>query len=513
MFIRDIDYKNMIEEFKKPQTLMDKLLDETYNEEQYKEAIESFINSYIDKEYYIPTAINMLNLCGYIRIHHFDFYKKIKNVISEKYDTKIENPFMKGPWYNDIYFLNSTIDFVKHSFEKDSIYEVIKNDRIEDLITIVGSIDFNFDSHFKNYPDHVNHDYLNMAAYFGSVQCFKYFLVNKHKIPFDTHSYACAGGNYDIIHNVEYNLHQDFTENDLNICYYYHHDELADYIMDNYLETPFINFFSCIRSYNYRALQLHFIQIDYPSVIQSPILNQCINAYNIPPIEYLFSQNIDPLKISSINNYSILENALISGLLGIIMYVHERLGLYIDNNRRSSSLLYHIINNCPLKVIKYLINSGCMDINYQDDNGDTLINHAARKKRVEVIDFILKNKNFDQEVKNNACRNCLFEACLACQFQIGYYLYKNGIDYTGTDDRNQSLLYYLVVSDENVYWVKELCEKPYFKEIANMKTLLNKTIEHESYKTFTYLVDRYHITVEAWQEGIVQKLDQVQLEK
>ena len=94
---------------------------------------------------------------------------------------------MKGPWYNDIYFLNSTIDFVKHSFEKDSIYEVIKNDRIEDLITIVGSIDFNFDSHFKNYPDHVNHDYLNMAAYFGSVQCFKYFLVNKHKILFDTH--------------------------------------------------------------------------------------------------------------------------------------------------------------------------------------------------------------------------------------------------------------------------------------------------------------------------------------
>ena len=90
MFIRDIDYKNMIEEFKKPQTLMDKLLDETYNEEQYKEAIESFINSYIDKEYYIPTAINMLNLCGYIRIHHLDFYKKIKNVISEKYDTKIK---------------------------------------------------------------------------------------------------------------------------------------------------------------------------------------------------------------------------------------------------------------------------------------------------------------------------------------------------------------------------------------------------------------------------------------
>ena len=146
------------------------------------------------------------------------------------------------PDYNSnfIYYLREKkiIKTTKKSFSKSVFYQ----DRFFDESTIENAIlqdDVNAVSKFvaeENYSEEVNilltHGTLiDVAAYCGSANVFKYLKLNKFEISNKTAEFALMGGNVEIIEMLEDSI--DFEEA-LHYIIRYHHNHLLDWVFDNY---------------------------------------------------------------------------------------------------------------------------------------------------------------------------------------------------------------------------------------------------------------------------------------
>ena len=91
-------------------------------------------------------------------------------------------------------------------------------DTVQKIITSSGETDFSkafvpFNI-FENYVPNGKTRYINYAAAYGSLNCFKYFLSNHDKIDKSTFSFAVYGGNHEIIRIVDQNEQNGDLDND-----------------------------------------------------------------------------------------------------------------------------------------------------------------------------------------------------------------------------------------------------------------------------------------------------------
>ena len=148
--------------------------------------------------------------------------------ITEKmYDHLIE---YHNQTYGFIY--DGTIEFQSPNFKfflrfdhNESLYYAILNDDLDLLqkIVVLNEIDiqqlYKF-PHFEIYFQFKSSTLLEYAAFFGSIQCFKYLLVNSNNIDFKILlECSIAGGNYDIIHIVENQSHDISITQNVNLLY------------------------------------------------------------------------------------------------------------------------------------------------------------------------------------------------------------------------------------------------------------------------------------------------------
>lgn len=79
---------------------------------------------------------------------------------------------------------------------------------------------------------------IKYAAFHGSVQIFKYLTFNNIEIDSSLFTFGFCGRNPDIIHLLEANeqfQYKDFIDQ-LKVAIKCHHDEIAEYILNNYIK-------------------------------------------------------------------------------------------------------------------------------------------------------------------------------------------------------------------------------------------------------------------------------------
>lgn len=118
--------------------------------------------------------------------------------------------------------------------------------------------------------------------------------------------------------------------------------------------------------------------------------------------EYVFGKLLDGLDHNKQDNdgTSYLHYATLHERFAVMNVFKERLDINIPNKARITPLSYYILHAplCNPFFIRHLIDSGA-DVRSTDDQGNTMLHHAAKRKRKEVIPILLEY--IDPALPNN----------------------------------------------------------------------------------------------------------------
>ena len=189
--------------------------------------------------------------------YYFYFFPEIKNFIEDQKREEIENEMNKLN-LTDIEIFNKK----RKDGENDNyICHLIRNDLLEEFIVFVNQSDpsilkmkiqpslFETNSFLlSNEPNLIEY-----SAFFGSIQIFKYLMLNGFEINERLWLYSIHGRNTEIIHLLEEEVLKIENYNILfDEAIKCHHNEIADYIENNYFQTQenvfslkFQIFFTC----------------------------------------------------------------------------------------------------------------------------------------------------------------------------------------------------------------------------------------------------------------------------
>lgn len=157
--------------------------------------------------------------------NNYDTDAEIKNILlwflPEIFELK--NDFFQKKFFNSIFskrsflktYIPDKIDFYKKMRDSgepdDEITKALRNDDVDYFQKLILPninkiskcvVPFNI---FEDYIENGSTNYINYAAAYGSIKCFKYLLLNHIEIDEYTFNYAIYGGNIEIIKIVDQN--------------------------------------------------------------------------------------------------------------------------------------------------------------------------------------------------------------------------------------------------------------------------------------------------------------------
>ena len=324
------------------------------------------------------------------------------------------------------------------------------------------------------YSKYLRHQFVNLehcmpslveyAAFFGSIQIFKFLYLEGAKLTSNITFFAIAGGNYEIIHFLEENKFT-FDEADLKIAIQFHHDEIVEYIINNYdVEFSLEHFQTSILSFNY-----HFFYDMYEKHKFKTRLNEKINgSYLIVDsvnrgysevIELLSENDSTPIdfNVKDNNEFTAIQMAIMNDRIDILQYLlqyhHNNNNLnctfrfaatrlaredlleillkidsidvneYYEKYGKNSLLCAVSLNN--YYVVKLLVNDPRTNINaevlydeYADNAGDTSLMIAVQKGYITIIKILLTSPTIDINKVNHKGNTALHIATLNEHFEI-----------------------------------------------------------------------------------------------
>lgn len=158
---------------------------------------------------------------------------------------QIVSEYRKNNWY--LYD-----DIMKNGFESNSPGYAIKNDDVELLRDITTNNDYDFNQMIGGEFFETNKKSLiTTAAYYGSINCFKFLILNKAKIDAATAEASIYGGNHEIIR-----LCQDEKvdcSSFISASIISHRDDLFEWANES-CDCKQPSLYECASSINYRAL-------------------------------------------------------------------------------------------------------------------------------------------------------------------------------------------------------------------------------------------------------------------
>ncbi|OHT08892.1 hypothetical protein TRFO_22486 [Tritrichomonas foetus] len=222
------------------------------------------------------------------------FYEESKGISTTEEDSKNEQ------------------EFENHSGNRSKIHseeeiaKIIRTDDVDYFMEFISRID-NFDldskiqpSFLENNPD-INNSYnydnqgINILEYsmaFGSINIYRYLLLNKVKYSKESLKYCLIGNNYEILHHLEEETKIEFDKNCYLQCIEYYHPEIIEYFL------------------NYSNDQSKDISKEMNSLSISSIINIFHETTNIEILfEFFSNKSIFPhSKIDEFHYFSSLNN-------------------------------------------------------------------------------------------------------------------------------------------------------------------------------------------------------------
>lgn len=176
------------------------------------------------------------------RYYHLYFFPELSSFYDQKYKQKV---------------FKETIEFQENTFEEfnekrrigendNYLYELIREDSIDEFITLINKKNYSLTAPISPSIFETNlfllkneSSMIEYSAFFGSIQIFRFLILNGVELPSLLWLYVIHGRNPDLIHALEENCIKpvndsyDICINESIKCY---HKELTTYIEENLFE-------------------------------------------------------------------------------------------------------------------------------------------------------------------------------------------------------------------------------------------------------------------------------------
>ncbi|OHS97933.1 hypothetical protein TRFO_35726 [Tritrichomonas foetus] len=281
------------------------------------------------------------------------------------------------------YFFNSNVKHICFLFVKENIYEpddfdhydivdfehiaseqvpneplfdIIMDDDIEALQRMSCNEDFDFDDIFRFSDNSIfsilnNQSLIVASAFFGSIKCFRFLLINNANLPQNIPKYAIAGGNLEIVRIcVQNNL--IFDNDCLKSAIIYKHFEIFKWLVEQEV-------------FSFRIKEN---------------LDLCLIYHNYNTFYYLFQRN-------ETNLYAFRSSAILSNNK---LYLDNIPGNFVIDPKDHDimSILHTLMANDDPEFFLFILSK--MKGRYSFDH---IISSIPRKNLITIISNVLENKN------------------------------------------------------------------------------------------------------------------------
>lgn len=407
------------------------------------------------------------------------FYDDTKNLSD---DGKYLFPEIKQFFDNESWYISSIPEDIKEirktEYGDNYVLQLIHKDLIDEFILYINKTKCPL---YKDiYPSIFETNlfilqsqpinYLQYAAFFGSVKIFKYLIKQNYTITNNLLLFAIYGRNPEIIHILEeYDIiHDKQTLKDcLKASIRCQHNELTNYILTNYFETDDISLFvlkESLKSYNFALIQ--------PELINSDLL------FLLCKRDYFLLFNKIMLECNDIDiNSRILKEYNIDG----------------EEVKKQKTLLFYAIENSNLEIVQLLLQHKDIDVNQKSyvDNfvvGEyTPLYGAVENGNIKIIQLLLQHKDIDINLKSYINRHAhtpLFSAVKNCNIDAVRILIKRN----DIDINLKSLVHHLATFYETLTEYSALYQAVTNNDIEIVQLLLDhKDIDINAIITTNYL--------------------------
>ena len=349
-------------------------------------------NSYIENQ-----EINARKLT-FIILLSLTKHKKQGNSYHYEYDKYIYpiKYFQKGRNVDDFYFYcpldydiicnmsdDQKIQARNTLYSINPIVQLIKDDNIDAFQDFISKNNYDIEksiphSSFEIHIQLLNAKPIEYAAYFGSINCFKFLLMKDNNINYiNLLVFAFCGGNIDIIHIIENESHNESIKSNHKLLYcaiLFMNNDLIDYVVHSYhIKIDAESYIKCIYASNYDAM-LKLRELDDDNKI-----NQQGNIGSAP-----------------------IDIAAFEGYLDFLKYFLTIKDIDVSQyNSYGKTILQSAARSNRIYVVKYIVKHNLVDKNDVGDYGSSAFDIAYNYNCSKVIDFFEGENNLENEEESN----------------------------------------------------------------------------------------------------------------
>lgn len=241
---------------------------------------------------------------------------------------------------------------------------------------------------------------IEYAALFGSVEVFKYLLLNDAQVTSNLPKYAVSGGSYEIIHILEQKGVKFDNEESLNAAILHHRNELVHYIVDNLeVEYSIESLNTSLKVYNLSIFFEILKKFDEMPVFVKPKMNLISFSVQCGFIDIVkcFSKLIE----NSEERNRLMKIAVNSRRFDVFKFLHSSLMNDKSVKPNNSELILNAAAVGHKTILKYLlefIDQNCFEILNPEKN--SILNLAASYGELENVEFIISLKPTVEQLNN-----------------------------------------------------------------------------------------------------------------
>ena len=421
------------------------IIEEIFNfegdDKQLDIVLEHFSN-YISKmqtwNFHFDYFLKLIEHYSYVRSHHAkvtqgmyncilkhfpDQEKKIKKII---YHCHREYPFLGFICDREHFSAKCQAEII------DKLMFSLKTDNISQFQTVMAQDHFHLYEqpyladyvYYKHFFPFFKPSLIDIAAFFGSPNCFKFLIRNNPRFAQSEKitQMAVAGGNPEIIvilkqANCKFNKCMDTAVK-------FHRYDLTEYFF-KVLRKPRVPLPSCLNSFNFKAF---FYFLDTGSKINdkddggNTSLHIAASYHHMPLIQYLV-KNECSIHLQNSYNSTPLFNACEEGSLDAVKFLAER-GAAIKTFDKRETVLHVACKNNNLPLVEYLLQNG-FDINVRNSDNRTPLHVACNEGHLQIVQFLVE-KGADINVKDNLNETPLSLASYHKHHDVAMYLIRHG---------------------------------------------------------------------------------------
>lgn len=270
----------------------------------------------------------------------------------------------------------------------DSLQKLISQTNL-DINTLIPRSEFETNEIFD---PKMSISFIEYAAFLGSINVFKFLLMNNAELRPIIARLATAGGNYEIIHLLESKFIR-FRDEAFSTSIIFHQNQLFEYFHSTY-DISFNSKHLALAIQYYNFFCLNAILYETPNLFQN--LNEVISMMilacqfgNLDALKYLFTI-IDCHKLMK-KNPRIFLQACSFGHVNIVEYLLSIDGICKAVTDRACNTALHIASyEGHVDIVRLLVNTGLFSPNELNKFHETSLQRAIRSQGYYVVKYFIE---------------------------------------------------------------------------------------------------------------------------